>query len=167
VGCLRKTAVDVDTRMRAVLVQLALTSNGNVAKMDANRGGGSARHYADALLVGWLDPLDAPHQRYLDLYIAEETDAERAAVLDLAETSSTASASRAGTPASPRRSTSSSTGSSPSARAGQRATSRSACARASRSSPRAPERGRDQEKGKPVEDSSGLGRDERRARVRS
>jgi hypothetical protein len=71
--------------MRAVLIQLAMTSNGNTAKMDGNSGGGSARHYADALLVGWLDPLDAPHQRYLDLYMREADDAGRERVLELAE----------------------------------------------------------------------------------
>lgn len=76
---------DLDSQMRDVLIQLALTSNGNVAKMDKNGGGGSARHYSDALLVGWLDPHDAPHAHYLDLYLREEDDDGRAAIIKRAQ----------------------------------------------------------------------------------
>lgn len=157
---------DVDGQMRAVLVQLMLTSNGNTAKMDADRGGGSARHYSDALLVGWLDPLDAPHQRYLDLYMRETSDAGRAAVLELARDELDRiriSRGHAGIAETldelfdrivalgegwPARDVAVSV-----------RTSVSVVRRARR------ERGRDQETGKPVDDSSGLGRDERRARV--
>jgi DNA-directed RNA polymerase specialized sigma24 family protein len=134
--------------------------------MDANRGGGSARHYADALLVGWLDPLDAPQHRYLDLYTRETTDAGRAAVLALAEDELDRiriSRGHAGIAETldeffdrivavgegwPAREV-----------AVSLRTSVAIVNRARR------ERGRDQEKGKPVEDSSGLGREERRARV--
>jgi DNA-binding NarL/FixJ family response regulator len=158
---------DLDGRIRKALLQLAMTSNGNTAKMDANRGGGSARHYADALLVGWLDPLDAPHQRYLDLYMHETTNEGRAAVIALAEDEldririSRGHAGVAETlddfydrivlvgedwPAA--------------IVAVNVRTSVLIVRRARK------ERGRDQETGKPVEDSSGLGRQERQRRVR-
>jgi hypothetical protein len=60
---------DADSRMRRVLTQLALTSNGRTSRLDGNSGGGSSRHHSDALLVGWLDPLDAPQHRYVALYM--------------------------------------------------------------------------------------------------
>lgn len=152
--------------MRAVLVQLMLTSNGNTAKMDADRGGGSARFYSHVVLDGWLDPLDAPHQRYLDLYMRETTDAGRAAVLELARDELDRiriSRGHAGIAETlddlfdrivlagdgwPARDV-----------AVSLRTSVAVVKRARR------ERGRDQETGKPVEDSSGLGRNERRERV--
>jgi hypothetical protein len=74
--------MDLDGQMREVLIQLALTSNGNTAKMDSNGGGG---HYADALLVGWLDPHDAPHAHYLDMYMRQEDDDGRRAILERAK----------------------------------------------------------------------------------
>jgi hypothetical protein len=152
--------------MRAVLIQLALTSNGNTAKMDADRGGGSARHYADALLVGWLDPLDAPQHRYFDLYMREQDDAAREAILKLAEEELDRiriSRGHAGVAETLDelfdRIVALGEGWEANDVAIALRTTASIVRRARR------ERGRETEKGKPVEDSSGLGRQERRERV--
>jgi hypothetical protein len=159
---------DLDAQMRAVLVQLMMTSNGSTAKMDGNTGGGSARHYADTLLVGWLDPLDAPHQRYLDLYMREVDDVGRAKVVALAKDELDRirySRGHEGELAAETledlfdRIVAAGEGWSVRDVAVHLRTSDAIVRRARR------ERGRDQEKGKPVEDSSGLGRDERRRRV--
>jgi hypothetical protein len=157
---------DLDAQMRAVLVQLMMTSNGSTAKMDGNTGGGSARHYADALLVGWLDPLDAPHQRYLDLYMRETDDAGRERVLELAKDELDRikySRGHAGEAETLEDLFDRIVAAGEGWEANDVAISLRVTASIVRRARR--ERGRDQEKGKPVEDSSGLGRDERRRRV--
>lgn len=154
---------DLDSRIRSVLVQLMMTSNGSTAKMDGNSRGG---HYADSLLVGWLGPLDAPHQRYLELYMRETTDDGRAAIVALAEEELDRirfSRGHAGVAETLDelfdRVVALGEGWEAKDVAIALRTTASIVRRARR------ERGRDQDKGKPVEDSSGLGRHERRERV--
>ncbi len=67
--------------MKAVLIQLALTSQGSTARMDANRGGGSVRHYGSILPVGTRRE---PHEHYLDLYNQAATLAGKESVLERA-----------------------------------------------------------------------------------
>jgi hypothetical protein len=159
---------DLDGRMRAVLIQLAMTSNGNTAKMDGNTGGGSVRHYADALLDGWLGPEDAPQLHFFDLYIRETTDEGRLAVVESAEERLDRirySRAHAGEEDSESledlydRIVAVGDGWEPNDVANALRITPSLVRRARR------ERGRDQEKGKPVADGTGLDREERRKRV--
>lgn len=155
---------DLDSRMRTALLALMLTSNGAVARMDANSSGG---HHGHVILDGWLDPLDAPHQRYLDLYNREPTEQGRAAILALAEEELDRirhSRGHAGVAETLEdlfdRVVAAGEGWPAKDVAVSLRTSVAVVRRARR------ERGRDQETGKPVEDSSGLGRQQRQERVR-
>jgi hypothetical protein len=76
-------AADLNQQMRTVLMQLALVSNGSTATIDADRGGGSARHYEHAVLAGTLRGAE-PHKHFQRLYNAAATRAEREVVLDQA-----------------------------------------------------------------------------------
>lgn len=68
---------DVDTRMRDVLLQLALTSNGRTASYDSSGG--------DALDIPTLGAGDAPHLHYLQRWRQATTDTDRAAILEAAQ----------------------------------------------------------------------------------
>jgi hypothetical protein len=78
--------------MRTVLLRLALLSNGSVARMDANSGGGSTRYYSDRIPQhgeprGQLDLLEqryVPHL-YYGTWWAAAVGAERELVLERAE----------------------------------------------------------------------------------
>jgi hypothetical protein len=142
--------MDLESRMRELLTQLAMTGN--------------RPRRPDVL---WLDPLDAPHQRYLDLYIREETDEGRAAVVALAEVELDRIRFSRGHPGAAEtleelfdRIVHAGEGWSEREVAIRLRTTEAIVRRARRTRPR-PTRGR------PVEDSSGLGRDERRGRVRT
>jgi hypothetical protein len=79
--------------MRKVLLRLALLPNGSVARMDADRGGGSAQYYSDVIPTlgeprGALDLLEeraAAHIYYGTQWAAAIDDDERAQVLEQAE----------------------------------------------------------------------------------
>lgn len=70
--------------MRTLLMRLALTSEGSTATMDADRGGGSARHYGSSMLAGTLRG-GQPHKHYQRLYNAARTRAEKEIVRDDAQ----------------------------------------------------------------------------------
>lgn len=74
---------ELEQRFRAVLIQLELLSNGSIAKMDGNSGGGSVRHYADHIPT--LGRHDAPHLYYRDRWTRAQGDAEREQILEAAE----------------------------------------------------------------------------------
>lgn len=146
-----KPEMDLETRMRAVLARLAMTGN-------------RPRRGTEEI---WLDPLDAPHQRYAALYLHEETDDGRAAVLALAEVEldrirfSRGHAGAAETLEELFDRIVAAGEGWPEGDVAIRLRTTPAIVRRARR-----ERGRDQ-RGRPVEDSSGLGRTERRARVRT
>jgi hypothetical protein len=68
--------------MRQVLLALALTSATSAARMDADSGGGSARHYEHVVLAGALGPDEdgAPHLYFAELYDLAVDDDGRARV---------------------------------------------------------------------------------------
>lgn len=70
--------------MRSLLARLALTSEGSTATMDADRGGGSARHYGSSMLAGTLRG-GQPHRHFQRLYNAARTRAEKEIVRDQAK----------------------------------------------------------------------------------
>jgi len=69
--------------MRVLLTQLELISNGSIARMDGNSGGGSARHYADVIPV--LGRHDAPHLYWRERWARATDDTEREQILAAAE----------------------------------------------------------------------------------
>lgn len=73
--------------MQHVLLQLAMTSNGTVASRDADTGGGSARHYEDVVLAGDNGTRrgDTPVEHYQWLYRHAETKPERETLLRAAK----------------------------------------------------------------------------------
>lgn len=75
---------ELDSTMRTLLMQLALTSNGTTATVDANRGGGSARYYEHAILADTLHPGDEPHKVFERRYNEATTRAEREIVIEQA-----------------------------------------------------------------------------------
>lgn len=72
---------ELETRMRDVLLQLALTSNGRTAAYDSSGGGTPDYVLVDDDGRGKLDPADAPHLRYAMEWDAAEDDSQRAEVL--------------------------------------------------------------------------------------
>jgi hypothetical protein len=72
----------LQNQMRQVLVELELLSNGSVAKMDGDSGGGSVRYYSDR--IPRLGQHDAPHLYWRDRWNSCTSDAEREDVLELA-----------------------------------------------------------------------------------
>lgn len=68
--------------MRHVLLQLSLLSNGGTASVDGGSGGGSARHYEDA--IPHLGRHDAPQLYWAQRWERCTSDAERERVLELA-----------------------------------------------------------------------------------
>jgi transposase len=73
-----RSTEDVQIRMRDVLLQLALTSNGRTASYASS--GGSETDYSPSLSFG-----DAPHLHFAKLWNAAETDGRREEVLAEAE----------------------------------------------------------------------------------
>lgn len=77
---------EVDREMQHVLLQLAMASEGSVASRDADTGGGSARHYEDVPLaeVGQRRG-DTAVEHYRWLYRHAETKPERQTLLAAAK----------------------------------------------------------------------------------
>lgn len=65
--------------MLLVLTKLGMTSNGTTAHMDADSGGGSARHHDST--IPRLGAHDAPHLFYAALWDDAETDEQREQIL--------------------------------------------------------------------------------------
>lgn len=76
----------LETRMREVLLQLELTSNGRTSTFDAGGGGTPDYSLVDDNGRGRLDEDDAPHLRHLaDWKAAGDDEHARAAALDAAK----------------------------------------------------------------------------------
>jgi DNA-binding transcriptional ArsR family regulator len=69
---------ELEIRMREVLLQLALTSNGRTSSY--NSSGGSEHDYTPTLGAG-----DAPHLHFARLWNAASSDAQRAEIFDQAQ----------------------------------------------------------------------------------
>lgn len=72
---------ELETRMRNVLLQLELTSNGRTAAYDSSGGGTPDYVLVDDNGRGRLDPADAPHLRYAKQWDDAEDDEGRRQVL--------------------------------------------------------------------------------------
>lgn len=74
----------LEARFRRVLLGLALLSNGSIARMDGNTGGGSVRYYGSDV-IPTLGRGDAPHLYYGVRWTAAVDEDERHALVRQAE----------------------------------------------------------------------------------
>jgi hypothetical protein len=76
---------ELETRMREVLLRLAMTSNGRTAAYDSSGGGTPDYVLVDDQGRGKLDPADAPHLTFAARWDRAVDDDERAAILKEAQ----------------------------------------------------------------------------------